>query len=72
METVFGWVLAGRSDSLHTHTHVTIHHVSLLSGDNLLQQFWETEEIADSQTCYTLEEKSVIQHFQETHFRNAS
>ena len=48
IETVFGWVLTGRSDSLHTHTHITTHHVSLFPGDNLLQQFWETEVIADS------------------------
>ena len=72
IETVFGWVLAGRTDSLHPNTHITTHHASLLSSDDLLRQFWETEEIADPQMSYTVEERLVVQHFQETHFRSES
>ena len=43
-KTVFSWVLAGSGASCYQAAHVTSYHTSLLSGDNLLQKFWETEE----------------------------
>ena len=43
-ETVFGWVLAGSGTSCYPAACVTSHHTSLLSRDDLLRKFWETEE----------------------------
>jgi hypothetical protein len=43
LETEFGWVLAGSADHPST-TELVSHHVSLLSGDELLRKFWEVEE----------------------------
>ena len=36
IETVFGWVLAGKTNSLTSTTNIATHHSSLLSGDDLL------------------------------------
>ena len=44
IETVFGWVPAGRTDAISPHVSLTSCHVSLLTGDNLLRQFWEIED----------------------------
>ena len=38
-----------------------------LSTDDLLQRFWETEEVASSTTCNTPEEHVVVEHFKSTH-----
>ena len=43
-ETMYGWVIAGSGVSCHQVAHVTSHHSSIVSGDELLQKFWETEE----------------------------
>ena len=43
-ETEFWWVLAGSADSCFPIQQVTNHHASLVSGDDLLRQFWEVEE----------------------------
>jgi hypothetical protein len=68
-ETEFGWVLAGRLDS-NTPKHVTSHHSSFIAGDYLLCRFWEIEENPNSEVCLSSEERSVVQHFKETHHRN--
>ncbi len=70
-ETIFGWVLAGKIDS-HASTHVTIvsHHVSVISGDDLLRQFWEIEENPKDSSNLSSDERSVIQHFKDTHTRS--
>ena len=52
-ETMFGWVLAGRTNS-HTSICLSIatHHVSVTSTDDLLRKFWEIEESPKaSPTC---------------------
>ena len=73
LETEFGWVLAGRIDSTTSPVlHAATHLASLLSGDDLLRQFWETEENLGGDTAYTPDEKSVVQHFQDNHFRTDS
>ena len=64
-ETEFGWVLAGRLDSLGPN-HVASHHTSFVAGDDLLRRFWEIE---NSEVCLSSEERSVMQHFKETHYR---
>ena len=68
-ETEFGWVLAGCLDETNPDL-VTTHHVSVAS-DDLLRRFWEIEERPNTDaTCLSTEERSVIQHFKETHYRN--
>ena len=67
-ETGFGWVLAGRLESLESN-HVTSHHASFITGDDLLRQFWEIEESPNSKVCLSPEEWTVMQHFKETNYR---
>ena len=43
-ETEFGWVLAGSTDPVSLTSHAVVHHVSLLTGDDILRKFWEIEE----------------------------
>ena len=72
-ETKFGWVLAGRTNtSTPSSRHVTSHHVSVASGDDILRKFWEIEESPRHDTNLSPEERSVVQHFKETRSRSAS
>ena len=68
-ETEFGWVLAGRLDSPGP-GHVISHHASFTVGDELLRRFWEIEENPSNEACHSPEERSVVQHFKETHYRS--
>ncbi len=44
-ETIFGWVLAGRTH-FNSSSYVTTHHVSTMSNDDdILRRFWEIEEL---------------------------
>ena len=61
-ETEFGWVLAGEIESSACHDHITSHHVSLESGDDILQRFWEVEQQPLGKSSLTPEEKTVVQH----------
>ena len=69
LETEFGWVLAGNTKVDAPHC-ITTHHVSLLSGDDLLRQFWEVEEksVHDMYNM-TPEERTVMNQFQSKHTR---
>ncbi len=70
LETEFGWVLTGRSMSSSSPVfQVATHHAPLLSGDELLCQFWETEESPRCDMVYTPEEQSIVRHFRDNHFR---
>lgn len=72
-ETQFGWVLAGRTGShVYSHLSVTSHHVSVTSGDDLLRKFWEIEENPKSQSSLSVEERSVVEHFNKNHTRTES
>jgi hypothetical protein len=55
METAFGWVLTGQTDDTMHSTSVAIHLVQC-DLDNLLQRFWNLEEIP-SRELMTSEEK---------------
>ena len=68
-ETEFGWVLAGRL-SPPGPNHVASHHASFVTGDDLLRRFWEIEENPNSEVSLSSEERSAMQHFRETHYRN--
>ena len=71
-ETQFGWVLAGEVDtSMVCENHVTSHHVTINSGDDILRQFWEVEHLPSSESCLFIEEKSVVKHFKANHFRES-
>ena len=65
-ETKFGWVLAGGTDVYNT-AHVVTHHVTLLSGDDLLRKFWEIEEKPLSESTSSPEERAVVQHYKDNH-----
>ena len=51
----FGWVLAGETNPCTPANHITNYHTSLLSGDNILRKFWETEEKPMSDSALSLE-----------------
>ena len=67
IETIFGWVLAGRTESLNPHSRIATHHTAILAGDDLLRLFWKTEENPDCKPPYTHEERMVIDHFGKNH-----
>lgn len=70
LETKLGWVLAGGTQSHNPH-HVMVHHVSLLTGDDLIRQFWETEEKLTSESVLTVEERAALEHFKTHHTRQS-
>ena len=70
LETEFGWVLSGATKPIEgdpVNLHVTCMH-STLSSDDLLRKFWEIEEPQSSQSV-TLEEQTVLKHFDTHHYR---
>ena len=62
-ETELGWVLAGGTDSCAPVYHVATHHASLLTGDDLLRQFWEVEKNSKAHSTLSPEYQSVLDHF---------
>ena len=69
-ETEFGWVLAGSTDPVPLTSHAVVHHVSLLTGDDILRKLWEIEE--KPMTDVSSEERSVVKHFQSHHSRTST
>ena len=67
-ETDFGWVLAGNAGP-SSPTHHVSHHVSLLTGDDILRKFWEIEEKPMTDVVLSTEERSVMQFFDSNHSR---
>ena len=65
-ETLFGWVLAGRTGPQE------ISHEAVVTGDDLLRKFWEIEKSEISNTVLSLEEKLVLQHYKSNHYRTES
>ena len=68
LETLFGWVLAGSTDSCAPAPVIATHHTTLLSWDDLLRRFWEVEKVA-VEKCLTPDERSVMDHFKDHHTR---
>ena len=72
-KTIFGWAIMGRyslSDAKQecsTKTANVCNVGVVVSSDDLLQRFWETEEVIVSTPIYTSEEKEVIEHFNSTY-----
>ena len=52
---------------------ITSHHATLLTGDDLIRKFWDTEEkhLSNPMLNLTVEEQVVIKHF-ETHYSRRS
>ena len=63
----FGWVLAGSAGNLVNPSTVAFYHVSTLTGDDILHQFWKSEEKTVANSTLTLEERSVLDHFNSEH-----
>ena len=70
--TIFGWAIFGpfqssantrdgTSSSMNYHVHLTS------TSDQLLQQFWEVEEVSAVSKAFTPEEEAVQSHFSSTH-----
>ena len=70
-ETSFGWVLAGTVGRGHQPTQLVSHHISVLSGDDLLRKFWEVEELNAKRSILTAEEQLVVEHFECNHRRDS-
>ena len=72
-ETTFGWVLAGETNVCMSNISVVFCHASsVISGDQILQRFWEIEEPTSYPSGLSPEERMVVQHFQENHQRTES
>lgn len=70
LETEFGWVVcrsSGPTSTSSAHACVTTYHSTVTSGDNILRQFWEREELPVEHSTLSAEEWMVVQHFNSTH-----
>ena len=45
-KTDFGWVLAGKLDACSPDHSIASHHISVATGDDLLQRFWEIPSLS--------------------------
>ena len=54
-------------DAYASSRSIASHHVSVVTGDDLLRKFWEIEECPKDQSYLTPEEQSVVQHFKDNH-----
>ena len=54
-ETLFGWVLAGKTDA-NIPDCIIISHVSFITVDDLLRKFWEIEEHPQNDLILSSEE----------------
>ena len=66
LETKFGWVLANPSV---TDEAVQSHHITVSTGDDILRKFWEIEESPRDNSNLSPEERIVVSHFTNSHFR---
>ena len=69
-ETVFRWVLAGKTQSLQPSRHVVTHFMSTTHEDNdLLHNFWEIEELHPQKESLSMEDQGVLKHFETSHYQ---
>ena len=72
-ETEFGWVLSGSTDGRASQEQVnlqaTAFHACAGSGDDILRNFWELEESPSNTPILSVEERTVVRHFEENHRR---
>ena len=72
LETHFGWVLCGNTESSTSCSSVvTVSHASIEMIDDLIHKFWEIEEPPNHLVSHlSMEEHIVVQHFKTKHTRN--
>ena len=68
-ETDFGWVLAGGTSICMPQLPITSHHTTVVTGDEILQRFWEVEERPGDHSSLSTEERMVVEHFKQSHSR---
>ena len=71
LETEFGWVLAGSTNPLKPLSQIASHHVTVTTGDEILQRFWQLEETPPESLLLSSEETTVMNHFKENHYRSS-
>ena len=73
LETEFGWVLSGNTEPIteaeQVNLYVTTFHSFTSSCDDILKKFWEIEESPLAKPALTLEECTVVKHFDTHHYR---
>ena len=69
IETEFGWVIAGKLYSTSTPPLTIVSNHATVTTDEILQRFWEVEENPRDNANLSVEEKMVVQHFSEKHYR---
>ena len=68
-ETLFSCGLAGKTDAIIPDCNIVSHHVSFITGDDLLRKFSEIEEHPQNDLILLPEERSVVSHFRDNHTR---
>jgi hypothetical protein len=70
-ETVFGWVLSGNIETSdigeNVNLHVALFHSLASTNDDVLRMFWEIEESPSLKPSLSIEENSVVKHFNNSH-----
>ena len=69
LNTTFGWVLSGSTGHEIQQQAISCFS-STLTGDELLQKFWEVENCNFQSPSYSLEEQAVMDHFHANHSRD--
>ena len=66
-ETLLGWVLAERTGHQIVSNHAITLHTSIVSGDDVLQKFWEIKECVMNASITSPEKRYVVKRFNESH-----
>ena len=73
LETEFGWVFSGNIEPITEAEQVNLcvnsFHSFTPSGNDILRKFWVIEESPSSTPALTLEEHTVLKHFNAHHHR---
>ena len=56
--------------SAQANVHITTFHTSITSSDDVLTKFWEIEEFPSDQASLSVEERTVVRHFESNHARS--
>ena len=69
--TIFGWAIYGKcldnANSIAVH-HISVNHLSVVPSCNeLLQRFWDSEEIRAVSQTHSSEEQAVLDHYKDNH-----
>ena len=77
-KTQFGWVLTGSvgsknptgSNGRSESCHLAVAETAQAECDELLRKFWEVENPHFQEPTLSISERSVMKHFEETHYRD--